>query len=102
MLYERPEQPPPRMPRRSPPSVGRNAFLRHGGADALHGAGRDVHALLAGRQTPPAAPDLSLLLPSSPYFAATAAGTAAVSPTLFFFFQSPIAARIASSASTEQ
>src|SRR5450432_1073433 len=47
-------------------------------------------------------PTLVLLFEGSNQCAATACATSAVSPTPFFFFQSPIAARIASSANTEQ
>ena len=87
------------------PLSGEIAFLRHRHADrAPRRRGREHprpvllgSGCIAGRTRICRSP-----LPSSPYFAATAAGAAAVSPTLFFFFQSPIAARIASSASTEQ
>src|SRR6185437_9514607 len=94
---------------------GRNAFLGHGGTDLLDRALRHLDARARSRRRKRLrrrgrsafawlafnTDEVRHNLPfKTSYFAALAAW--AVSATPFFFFQSPMAARIASSASTEQ
>ena len=80
------------------PLLRRDSFFSHGYANPLQSTLRDLDALLIRRGIL-RIEDGWLHLAAQ---CATETVASAVSVTWFFFFQSPIAARIASSASTEQ